>query len=591
MVGEQVSLQEFLGGFTEFAEEIPLRTVRPASSAVVYRTTCDMWTPEKFRAGIPGLNTCEQVHHAINHAENTLVVVTARRVALDWTDVDSLFSWLWELYVVVWSPDQNLLFINTSTNAGEYQALAEALAGETATLIRGQDVFRTFAGVNRLTLQNVGLSEQLGRNVRYTGRMGADVESGLSELQKRRALKSVLSGSGYEDGKAVTVGASRKGRIWSRRRDHVDQLVAWCKKVGVKLLDDTINPDDVLKGTLVAEPVVERPAKMPISVDWPEEMYTSPEAQWTILLGEQEYSLGEVSLELVEPNLNGALRFAISSENARAELELELSDLEYPDYGFLTRGNTQVRVRRGNRAEAQSAADFFYNDPPVVWFADGSSLEGNQYVPLKSALPPFDSAMIQDLDWTGVDITKESQGEQKEPATIQARVIRELRAGDYQMIVDDDAKGEAADIVTIRIIGDAAAPTGIDVEFYHCKYSQEAAPGQRIKDLYEVCGQAQKSIHWMSSPEKRTDLFRHLLGREALRHEAGGASRYEVGDGDLLQTIRDISHLCPVSLKIFIVQPGLSKANATLDQLQLLSVTENYLRETFQLGFGVIASE
>jgi superfamily II DNA or RNA helicase len=590
MVGEQVSLQEFLSGFTEFAEEIPLRTVRPASSAVVYRTTCDMWMPEQFGAGIPGLNTCEQVHHAINHAENTLVVVTARRVALDWTDVDSLFSWLWELYVVVWSRDQNLLFINTSTNAGEYKALAEALAGETATLIRGQDVFRTFAGVNRLTLQNVGLSEQLGRNVRYTGRMGADVESGLSELQKRRALKSVLSGSGYEGGKAVTVGASRKGRIWSRSREHVDKLVAWCKKVGAKLLDESINPDDVLKGTLVAEPVVERPAKMPISVDWPEEMYTTPEAQWTIVLGEQEYSLGEVSLEMVEPNLDGPLRFAIASENERAELELELSDVEYPDYGFLIRGNTHARVRRGTRAEAQSAADFFYNDPPVIWFGDGSCLEGNQYVPLKSALPPFDSAMIQAWDWAGVDITKESQGEQKEPDTIQARVIRELRAREYHMIVDDDAKGEAADIVTIRVVGDIATPTGIDVEFYHCKYSQEATPGQRIKDLYEVCGQAQKSIHWMASPEKRTDLFRHLLRREALRQEGGGASRYEVGDGDLLQTIRDISHLCPVSLKIFIVQPGVSKANATLDQLQLMSVTENYLMETYHLSFGVIAS-
>ena len=33
------------------------------------------------------------------------------------------------------------------------------------------------------------------------------------------------------------------------------------------------------------------------------------------------------------------------------------------------------------------------------------------------------------------------------------------------------------------------------------------------------------------------------------------------------------------------------ESNATRDQLQLLSVTENYLMETFQLSFGVIASE
>lgn len=158
------------------------------------------------------------------------------------------------------------------------------------------------------------------------------------------------------------------------------------------------------------------------------------------------------------------------------------------------------------------------------------------------------------------------------------------------MIIDDDGKGEAADVVTIKLVGDPAAPSRIDVEFYHCKYSHAAAPGGRIEDLYEVCGQAQKSIAWMSSHEKRTDLFTHLLCREARRQESKAASRYERGDGELLLTIREMSRLCPVSLQIHIVQPGLSRAQASREQLELLSVTETYLMETFRLPFGVIAS-
>lgn len=591
MIGEQLSLQEFLRGFTQFTKEIPLKTVRPATSTVVYRTKCAAWSPENFRAGIPALNTCEQVHETTNHGEHTLVVVTARRVSLAWTDVESLFSWEWELYVVIWSPEQNLLFINSSTNSGEYRALAQAVAGDGVTLIRGQDVFRTFAGVNRLRLQNVGLTEQLGRNVRYTGRMGADVEPALPDVQLNRARKSVLSGSGYEGGERATVGASRKGRIWSHRRDRVDQLATWCKRIGAKLLDNTIDPAEVLKGTLDAKTVVERPAKMPIGVDWPEEMYKSPEAIWLIVIDEQEWMLSELSIEIVAPALNGALRFAIASETARAELELELfEEDEMPNYRFVVRGDERIQVCRGG-AEAEGVVDFFYYDPPIFWFADGSSLEGNQYVELKSAHPPYDATKIQAWDWTGIDIRKESQGQGKDASSIQARVIRELKNRDYVMIVDDDSKGEAADIVAIRLAGDHATPSSIDVEFYHCKYSQEATPGQRIKDLYEVCGQAQKSISWMSSPEKRTDVFTHLLRREAHRQEAGASSRFEVGNGELLLTIREMSHLCPVTLKIYIVQPGVSKANATRDQLELMSVTENYLLETYQLPFRVIASE
>lgn len=210
---------------------------------------------------------------------------------------------------------------------------------------------------------------------------------------------------------------------------------------------------------------------------------------------------------------------------------------------------------------------------------------------LKIVRPPYDAAKIQAWNWTGINIRKESQGKGKEQDSIQARVIRELKTRDYHMIVDDDGTGEAADIVTIRLVGDTAAPSRIAVEFYHCKYSQAATSGQRIEDLYEVCGQAQKSIAWMSSPEKRTDLFTHLLRREARRQEVGASSRYEIGDVELLQTIREMSHLCPVSLKIYIVQPGVSKANVTHDQLELLSVTENYLMETYQLSFGVIANE
>ena len=45
-----------------------------------------------------------------------------------------------------------------------------------------------------------------------------------------------------------------------------------------------------------------------------------------------------------------------------------------------------------NGAGAENVTDFFYNDPPMIWFSDGSSLEGNQYVELKAAYPPYDAA-------------------------------------------------------------------------------------------------------------------------------------------------------------------------------------------------------
>ena len=190
----------------------------------------------------------------------------------------------------------------------------------------------------------------------------------------------------------------------------------------------------------------------------------------------------------------------------RLRLNLKLFEKnESPNYRFVVLGDQTATVKR-SRTET-SLTDFFYENPPVIWFADGSSLEGNKYVELKQTASVYDSENIDTWDWTGVDITKESQGKTKDQKSIQARVICELKRRDYVMIVDDDGKGEAADIVAIRFVGDKSSPESIDVEFYHCKYSQKATPGRRINDLYEVCGQAHKSVLWMLSPQKQIDLL------------------------------------------------------------------------------------
>ena len=170
--------------------------------------------------------------------------------------------------------------------------------------------------------------------------------------------------------------------------------------------------------------------------------------------------------------------------------------------------------------------------------------------------------------------------------------MRELVPHNYDIIMDDHGKGESADVVTIRLIGhDRVNPSEIAVEFYHLKKSGGPRSGARIDDLYEVCGQAQKSILWMFSEGKATDLFTHLLRREGHRRHANNPTRFEVGNHDLLVTISEMSMMCKVSLNIFVVQPGLSKTHASREQLELLSVTENYLKETYQLSFGIIASE
>ena len=108
-----------------------------------------------------------------------------------------------------------------------------------------------------------------------------------------------------------------------------------------------------------------------------------------------------------------------------------------------------------------------------------------------------------------------------------------------------------------------------------------------MDDLYQVCEQTQKSVAWCY-PDKQVDSFSHLLRREPKRYKGQETTRLHKGD---LLEVREMSKTGSMRARIFVVQPGLLKKNASDSQLRLLAVTENYLAETSKVGFGVLASE
>ena len=223
---------------------------------------------------------------------------------------------------------------------------------------------------------------------------------------------------------------------------------------------------------------------------------------------------------------------------------------------------------------------------PRIWFADGSSLDGNEYVTLKEVITPYPKEnLIDDWDWNGVDLSKESQHVIKITNSIQYKVIERLKMEDFNIIYDDDGSGEIADIVTIKLEKDK-----IKINLYHLKYASEGKITNRISNFYEVCGQAQKSIHWK---QKSGDEFiSHLLRRETKKWKGNECSRLEKGTvNELEKLIKIIKKNIPVEFVNYIVQPGASSNNISDEILTLLGVTENYLMECAQIPLMVVVNK
>lgn len=590
-IDEQVATQEYVDGFSDFPSEFPLRELRPAASTVIYSTKCARWSPHAFVEGLHGFHSYEQVHVSVNEDKKMLVAIAGKSSPTEWADLEDIRNWNWEMFVLLWNEEQGLLYVHGSGNHGEFASIAHKVAGDDAALVSGPELFRCFHGMARVMLTNVGLTEHFGRLLRYTGRMGPDVGQRLTDAQKRNTQRTVLFGAGYAGGEKTTIGASRKGRVWSFQRLRLDTFATWCESVGKKVSDETIDQDAVLAGTL--EPVIamERPNAMPISIDWPLAVYHDLERGYSLRFGDDEpVPFYFVGMELSDPSETGDLLFRIFTEDATAVFRLEIvrqSD-DASDYRVVHVSGDAVALHAARAS--RSAEAFLSEHPPLIWFADGACLEGNQQVSPKGRCEPYDRAKIEAWDWTGIDLTKEAQGTGRSADSIQRRVIeRVLADGSFEVVFDDDGAGESADVVAIRQ-AKRGGGTEIDVFFYHCKFSKEK-PGARVDDLYVVCGQAQKSIAWLFSQEKRTDLFQHLLKREPKRRGTAESTRFERGGLAELMAFVEMSRVCRLNLHIRVVQPGMSKAAASSAQLELLAATEHYLAETCQIPFVVIASE
>ena len=114
--------------------------------------------------------------------------------------------------------------------------------------------------------------------------------------------------------------------------------------------------------------------------------------------------------------------------------------------------------------------------------------------------------------------------------------------------------------MTIAEIGDATVFT-----FYHCKGAAEPRAGARVEDVYEVCGQAQKSVAWASLAR----LEKRLRERRNKLFVRGTADSLR----DVLTRAKDRRQV----FEIKVVQPGVSKAALSAPMAECLGATNGHL--------------
>ncbi len=588
-IDDEIAYEEFISGFKNLGDTtISLQNIKTPLSAVVYKNHTNSWFPNNFKIGMPDFDEKDYRFSDINKDKKVLVIVTAQKKDVEWGNFKEIYELQWSITIVFWDSKNNLLFIYSSDKSMS-KDLAVAIIGKDAEQINEINIFRAFHGLQRVSLQNVGLKEFLGKSIRFRMSVGTDVEQALSIAEKERGQKAFVFGVGYEDGEKISLGCSYKGRIWSKLKGGLKEYTEWCTEVGAKLVNEKIDPNQVLKETLMPQSISNRPVGViPVWVDWDEEMYSHTETKFKFVIGEKKYDLSNCELQIFNPTEDGGLYFQLVTVDKTIDLEIKLNEKTVEenviyDYEIIKISAETVIVEYGNNRVNLNS--FLYNYVPTIWFADGSALTGNYYVQLRQMINPFSAEKLIPWDWKDIDISKEAQGvEPKITNSIQYKVIEDLKREDFDIIYDDDYSGEIADVIAIK-----QHPDKIKVNFYHLKYAKDGKVSNSIGNFYEVCGQAQKSIHWKH--KSGTEFFEHLLRREIKRKKDKSCSRIEKGTrNDLIKLMSIAKKRISMDFEIFIVQPSLSKSSASDSILTLLGVTENYIKELADINLNVITS-
>ena len=570
-------ISEFDQSFSATPSEVPIGLVEPKMSAVAYRTYATEWYPDEALR-VYGESVLDGVV-SVNSTDNVAWFVIESVSDLRWGDVPGLQAVSYDLVVLYFDNSLGLLFVHGSNTDRKYDDLAHAVLGEESTMIRGMETFRVFAGLDRLIPTNVGLLDARDRDKRFSMHVGSDVETALNEAERNHKTNTHIAAKAFEQGERVTIAAALSGRIWSMSTaPGLSQWRDWCRQQGTKLLDTSVDLRMLFREMIIPVAVTERPPHPLLALEWPWSLYLGTGTAAYAVFGGAKFLLTDVGFRVDDYSTTGPFTFSVCTPTWEVAYTAVVGGTGV--HYCAAAAEVQVESRGGE----VPLSTWFNNHKPTL-FLSGDRLitSEDRLLEPRTELAPYDRALLKPLPWDGVDITVESQRETRLENSIQHYMSQYLQANQtFDVLIDDDRSGEAADLVGLRIDGN-----DLLVTLVHCKYSKRSTAGHRLADLYEVCGQATRGARWR---DHGTLPLLSRLDRRTREYGGKRRSTFEVGDRETLLTIHERAPLLFIRFATVIAQPGLSSEQSSDEQLRLIAGAQSYVQAVTKGSFTVYCS-
>lgn len=575
-IDKEVELNEFFGKFEKgHVKEIDLSQLKMKISTRMFRYQSKRF----FVDGWKQVLDSDRTTPLINEEDSVYIFIEEIEKKVVWSDQKDIVEYDYDFFVLFFDEENGIIHIN-ETDAGKGNQLVESIFPK-ALAIKGDSIYRSLDGINRLMIGTLGLKQKPSGRISFRMFAGTDIKSGINEAVVSGSTKSNLFGYGYQDGGRISIGCSYKGKVWMRWVERINFWTDWCQNIGKKILDETIDTNYILNNSLALEVIKEFPDGVPYKILLPELIEISNSSTKQLYITKEQKTFPFFQTELKNPGLvDGNLRFEFRINERKFIFEQIINETSY---SFKQIEGEELLVKSGSKIVKIS--DYLYDYSPEISFiqSDGTIIVVQEnlktVIKPKSGIElPLDSLFA--INWTdlGVDIKSESQGKGRKTDSIQYATIHHIVDQTADIIFDDDGPGEIADVVSVKIDMEQRK---VVFHLYHCKYSHGERPGARVSDLYEVCGQAEKSIMWNDNV---LEIVQRMIERENIRQRNYDETRFEKGD---LQTLHMLKKMVKsgfeTEFEISVVQPGVSISEITNSMKQIILATDTYLKDTYGL--------
>jgi superfamily II DNA or RNA helicase len=581
-LNQEMEVREAIASFEEpiieevDTEDLSLYSLAPYHHVKIYNIERDFDIDAVI--GIP--DNLQVVFQQISPDLNTAIFITKEAEKPQWSTIKRFEHIRYDLFVVYYYEETSLLFIAASRKADMlYQMIAESFTACKAYLLPVSAINKVLIDLANAEFFNIGMRNRVYNNNTESYRIitGSNAQKAVKATDGRLYNRGHIFGKGINpDGTSTTIGFSSSSKVWSNTTSQIPELISWCKMLAVKISSDKeVKTNSGLDNLAVGEVVTSIPDGI-IAAGWDKDVYLN-----SIIA---RYKT-EADVDMITPLVNFDINIdRDNTNNEKITFILSAEGIEYPlnyslnsDYYFQKASSSQreIILVKGNTYSQNeiNLIEYLNSKPLSFYFADFSMIHGHQIY--KNNSPTlFDRNQITTIGWdtVNVDIEKEigvpiSDGDKQ---SIQYYLDSVLQNEDSDVVFFDHGTGELADFLTIKEFDQY-----IKFEFYHCKGSGGAQPGNRVDDVYEVCGQVIKSVAWTNNNEL---LLKKILDRkERALEDLVGASRFRKGSEELLRLVIQNTRIKRSVYEIIAVQPGITKSKAESKILGLLAAANDYI--------------